>query len=159
MEKKSQSWLPGFIALGIIWGSSFLFIKWGLETLTALGVAFWRCAIGAITLLIVSLFTRSPLPKNPIHWIHISIVAFLLNAFPAYLFGFGETHVTSVMAGMLNATTPLMTVLVISFAFPDQRINRNQAIGLIIGIAGIVLVTGAFGNLSHNDLKLSLIHI
>ena len=153
VKRESQSWLPGFIALGIIWGSSFLFIKWGLESLTALGVAFWRCAIGAFALLLFSIATRSALPKKLIHWVHISVVALLLNALPAYLFGLGETHVTSVMAGMLNATTPLMTVLVISVAFSDQRINRNQAIGLAIGIVGILLVTGALNNLSHNDLK------
>ena len=153
MEKKSQNWLLGFIALGIIWGSSFLFIKWGLESLTAVGVAFWRCAIGSMALLLISAVSRSALPTNPKHWFHISVVAFLLNAFPAYLFGYGETHVTSVMAGMLNATTPLMTVLVISMAFREEAINRNQTLGLFIGIVGILLVTGAFENLSHNDFK------
>ena len=57
------------------------------------------------------------------------------------------------MAGMLNATTPLMTVLVISIAFREETINRNQSLGLIIGIAGILLVTGAFENLNKNDLR------
>ena len=146
-----KKWLPGFIALGIIWGSSFLFIKWGLLTLTSLGVAFLRCAIGGATLLVIAAVTKSTLPRKVIEWFHIAVVAFFLNALPGFLFAYGETHVSSVMAGLLNATTPLMTVLVISLAFREQRVDINQLIGVLIGFAGIVLVTGALTGLSAND--------
>jgi drug/metabolite transporter (DMT)-like permease len=49
-DTATKRWIPGFIALGVIWGSSFLFIKWGLLTLTSTGVAFLRCLIGGLTL-------------------------------------------------------------------------------------------------------------
>ena len=144
-------WLPGFIALGITWGASFLFIKWGLLSLTAIGVAFMRGAIGGATLLIYCLVTRTKLPNKWREWGHIAVVAFFLNAAPGYLFAVGETHVSSVMAGLLNATTPLMTVLVITVGFREQRINVNQGIGVIIGFFGIILVTGALSGLSANS--------
>ena len=150
-QQRSKSWLPGFIALGIIWGSSFLFIKWGLLSLTSLGVAFLRCSIGGLTLLLFALLTKSKPPNKVIEWFHIAVVALFLNALPGFLFAYGETHVSSVMAGLLNATTPLMTVLVISLAFREQRVNINQGIGVAIGFAGIVLVTGALTGLSAND--------
>jgi len=153
MTTSSKSWLPGFIALGITWGSSFLFIKWGLLTLSPVGVAFFRGLIGGLTLMIYCLATRSPLPKRLVEWGHLAVVAFLLNAAPGYLFAVGETHISSVMAGLLNATTPLMTVLVISFGFREQKVNGNQLVGVAIGFAGIALVTGAFSSSQRNDWR------
>jgi drug/metabolite transporter (DMT)-like permease len=152
-DSQTKKWLPGFIALGITWGSSFLFIKWGLLTLTPLGVAFFRGLIGSITLLIYCVATRSALPNKLYEWGHLAVVALLLNSLPGYLFAFGETHVSSVMAGLFNATTPLMTVLVISFAFREQQVNRNQLLGVALGFAGIVLVTGALNSGSGTDWK------
>jgi len=148
----TRAWLPGFLALGVTWGASFLFIKWGLLGFTSIGVAFLRCAIGGITLLIYSLATKTKLPRKPKELAHIAVVALLLNSVPGYLFAVGETHVTSVMAGLLNATTPLMTVLVISVGFREQRITPNQVLGIVIGFAGIILVTGAFRGVSTNSL-------
>jgi drug/metabolite transporter (DMT)-like permease len=137
--------LPGFIALGITWGGSFLFIKWALLSLNSVGVAFFRGLIGGATLLLYCLATKTKLPNKLREWGHIAVVALLLNALPGYLFALGETHVSSLMAGLLNATTPLMTVLVISLGFREQRIDANQGIGVALGFFGIVLVTGAFG--------------
>jgi drug/metabolite transporter (DMT)-like permease len=151
--KQSSAWLPGFILLGIVWGASFLFIKWGLLTLSPVGVAFGRCFIGAITLLIYVAITKTKLPKKLIDWLHIAVVAFFLNAFPSFLFAIGETHVSSVMAGLLNATTPLMTVLVISFGYREQKVDQNQMLGVCIGFLGIALVTGAFAGLHGSDIK------
>ena len=149
----STKWLPGFIALGITWGASFLFIKWGLLTLNSIGVAFLRGAIGGATLLIYCLASKTRLPHKVRDLGHIAVVALLLNAIPGYLFALGETHVSSVMAGLLNATTPLMTVLVITVGFREQKIDANQAIGVVVGFIGIILVTGAFSGLSSNSWR------
>ncbi|MEI6295155.1 MAG: DMT family transporter [Actinomycetes bacterium] len=152
-KSPTTRWLPGFLALGITWGGSFLFIKWGLLSLTSIGVAFLRGFIGGLTLLIYCLATKTKLPNKWREWGHIAVVALLLNAIPGYLFAVGETHVSSVMAGLLNATTPLMTVLVITIGFREQGIDRNQAVGVVIGFFGIVLVTGAPGGLSTNSWR------
>ena len=150
-KSSSAAWLPGFVALGLAWGASFLFIKWGLQTLTPIGVAFWRGALGAATLLLVCAATRQRLPGRPIAWGHMTVMALLMNAAPGFLFAYGETHVTSIMAGLLNATTPMMTVLVISVAFREQRIDTNQMIGVGVGFVGIAFVTGAFSGLANNS--------
>jgi len=152
-KSPTTRWLPGFLALGITWGGSFLFIKWGLLSLTSIGVAFLRGFIGGLTLLIYCLATKTKLPNKWREWGHIAVVALLLNAIPGYLFAVGETHVSSVMAGLLNATTPLMTVLVITIGFREQGIDRNQAVGVVIGFFGIVLVTGALTGLSANSWR------
>ncbi len=110
-----------------------------------------RGAIGGATLLIYCAATRTKLPNKWREWGHIAVVALFLNAVPGYLFAVGETHVSSVMAGLLNATTPLMTVLVISIGFREQRIDINQGIGVLIGFFGIILVTGALSGLSTNS--------
>ena len=149
----STQWLPGFLALGVTWGASFLFIKWGLLSLNSIGVAFMRGAIGGATLLIYCLITKSKLPHRWRDLGHIAVVALLLNAIPGYLFAVGETHVSSVMAGLLNATTPLMTVLVITVGFREQKIDANQSLGVVIGFFGIILVTGAFSGLSANSWR------
>lgn len=149
----TAKWLPGFIALGITWGGSFLFIKWSLLSLNSIGVAFMRGAIGGATLVIYCVATKTELPNKFREWAHIAVVALLLNAIPGYLFAVGETHVSSVMAGLLNATTPLMTVLVISVGFREQKIDKNQGLGVFIGFFGIVLVTGAFSGLSANSWR------
>ena len=152
-QERSAMWVPGFVALGITWGASFLFIKWGLLSLNSIGVAFMRGAIGGATLLMYCLATKTKLPNKLREWGHIAVVAMLLNAIPGYLFAVGETHVSSVMAGLLNATTPLMTVLVISVGFREQKIDRNQGLGVFIGFCGIILVTGAFSGLSSNSWR------
>lgn len=147
----TSRWLPGFIALGITWGASFLFIKWSLLSLTSVGVAFMRGVIGGLTLLIYCVVTKTKLPNKLVEWAHVAVVALFLNAIPGYLFAVGETHVSSVMAGLLNATTPLMTVLVITIGFREQKIDSNQALGVAIGFIGIILVTGALSGLSTNS--------
>jgi len=147
----SQRWLVRFVAVGVSWGSSFLLIKWGLESLTPVGVAFGRQFIGALTLLGIAAVTRMPLPRRWQQLRHVAVVAFLLNAFPSFLFAQAEQHVSSVMAGMLNATTPLMAVLVIAFAFREQRITRDQLIGVVVGFVGIVLVTGVLDGAGTNN--------
>jgi drug/metabolite transporter (DMT)-like permease len=148
----SRAWLPGFIALGIVWGSSFLFIEWALQAFTPVGVAFLRGALGSLSLLAFTAALRVELPRKPSEWFHISVVAVLLNAAPGFLFAFGQQYVTSVMAGILNATTPLMTLIVMTVIFRSEKVNANQLAGLAIGFIGVALVSGVIHGLGENKL-------
>ena len=134
-------WLPGFVALGVVWGASFLFIELALESFTAAGMVFLRGLLGAMSLVLILIIRRDRLPAWGSHWLHIAVVALLLNAVPGFLFALGQQWVPSSLAGIVNATTPLMTVLVVAVAFRDQRPSVNQALGIAVGLAGIVLVT------------------
>ena len=144
----TRAWLPGFLALGIVWGASFLFIELALESFTPLGIAFLRGALGALSLLILISFLRQRLPTNLRHWFHIAVVALLLNTTPGFLFAFGQQYVSSSIAGILNATTPMMTLLVIALAFRDQKPTLNQNLGILLGFLGVVAVGAGGGELS-----------
>jgi drug/metabolite transporter (DMT)-like permease len=147
-----KSWLPAYIALGVVWGCSFIFIKLGLEFLTPFGVAFVRCALGAITLLIVVKIKKIKLPSDKSTWRKLWILAMLLNVIPGILFAYAEVHVTSVLAGIINATTPLATLIVMLIAFREEKLKVEQIIGLIIGAIGVMVVLGIWQGVGENQL-------
>jgi drug/metabolite transporter (DMT)-like permease len=152
VKAQRSSWLPIYIALGIVWGCSFIFIKLGLEFLTPVGVAFGRCSLGALALLFISRIRKVPLPKDRKLWFHLWVVCLLLNVIPGILFALAETKVTSVLAGIINAVTPLMTLLAIMIAFRNEKPKRSQVIGLLCGFIGVLVVLGAWRGLGVNPL-------
>lgn len=131
---------------------SFLFIKQGLEFLTPIGVAFGRCALGAITLIIIAKSRKVQLPHDPKIWAHLLVVAMLLNVVPGVLFALAETKVTSILAGIINAVTPLMTVLAILIIGRDEKPKRTQLVGLGFGFLGVATVMGIWQGLGDNPI-------
>lgn len=148
--KKKASWLPFYILVGIIWGCSFIFIKGGLEFLTPFGVAFIRCALGALTLYLYARVKKFSLPKSPRAIFHIWIVSLLLNVIPGIFFALAETEVTSILAGIINAVTPLMTLLAILLLGREERPKATQLLGLLLGFAGVSIVLGVWNGLGDN---------
>lgn len=148
--KKTGSWLPLYLVVGFIWGCSFIFIKGGLEFLTPFGVAFVRCALGAITLYIFARIKKIELPRGRKALFHIWIVSLLLNVFPGIFFALAETKVTSILAGIINAVTPLMTLLAILLVNREEKPKSGQIIGLLIGFFGVLIVLGAWNGLGDN---------
>ncbi len=149
---KNKSWIPTYFAVGIVWGCSFIFIKMGLEFLTPFGVAFGRCALGAATLLVVAKFRGFQLPKDRTIRFHLWVVALLLNVIPGILFALAETEVTSILAGIINAVTPLMTLIAILVVNREEKPKSVQIIGLLIGFLGVLTVLGAWQGLGENPL-------
>ena len=149
---KQKSWLPAYLALGLVWGCSFIFIKLGLEFLTPFGVAFGRCALGAMALVIYARLKKIELPKDPAIWRKLWIVALLLNVIPGILFAYAEVHVTSVLAGIINATTPLATLIVMLLAFRQEKIKSEQVYGLLVGGIGVLVVLGIWNGVGNNQL-------
>lgn len=149
--KKEIGWLPSFIALGLVWGASFLFIELALESFTAVGIAFLRGLLGSVSLLILLVVVRKKLPNKLSHWLHISVVALLLNSAPGFLFALGQQYVSSVMAGILNSTTPIMTLLIILIVFRSQKVTLNQSVGIGLGFIGVTLVSGVLLGVGEND--------
>ena len=147
-----KSWLPAYLALGLVWGCSFIFIKLGLEFLTPFGVAFVRCALGAITLLIVVKLMKIDLPKERSTWYKLWVVAMLLNVAPGILFAYAQLHVTSVLAGIINATTPLATLVVMLIAFREEKLKAEQIYGLLLGGLGVMVVLGIWEGIGDNQL-------
>lgn len=148
--KKSGSWLPLYLVVGFIWGCSFIFIKGGLEFLTPIGVAFIRCALGALTLYTFAKIKKIVLPRGKKALFHIWIVSLLLNVFPGIFFALAETEVTSILAGIINAVTPLMTLMAILLVNREERPKLTQIIGLLLGFTGVLIVLGAWNGLGDN---------
>jgi drug/metabolite transporter (DMT)-like permease len=148
--KKTGSWLPLYLLTGFIWGCSFIFIKEGLDFLTPIGVAFVRCALGAITLYGFARYRKIALPRNKKALFHIWVVSLLLNVFPGIFFALAETKVTSILAGIINAVTPLMTLLAILLVNREERPKRAQITGLLLGFTGVLIVLGAWKGLGDN---------
>ena len=124
--KNDNSWLPIYLALGVVWGCSFIFIKLGLEFLTPFGVAFGRCALGALTLLAWAKYKGIALPESKKVLFHLWVVSLLLNVIPGVFFALAETEVTSVLAGIINAVTPLMTLLAIMVVTRNDKPKLHQ---------------------------------
>ena len=147
-----NNWIVLYLALGIVWGCSFIFIKLGLEFLTPFGVAFVRCALGAATLLAWARYKKIALPKSRKIWLHLWVVSLLLNVIPGVFFALAETEVTSILAGIINAVTPLMTLLAIALVTRDEKPNLYQVLGILIGFIGVLTVLGVWKGLGENPL-------
>jgi drug/metabolite transporter (DMT)-like permease len=146
----TRSWIWTYLALGLVWGCSFLFIKDALGFLTPFGVAFARCALGAITLLCIAAIRRVALPRDPALWFHLWIVALCLNVVPGVLFAVAETRTTSIVAGIINALTPLTSLFFIVVVFRDEPVKRYQLVGLGVGLLGVLLVLGVWRGFGPN---------
>jgi drug/metabolite transporter (DMT)-like permease len=151
-KSKSQSWLVLYIALGIVWGCSFIFIKLGLEFLTPFGVAFGRCALGALALLVFLKVKKLSIVRDRAMIGHLWVVALLLNVIPGIFFAWAETEVTSILAGIINAVTPLMTLIAIILVTRNERPTTPQIVGLLLGFLGVLTVLGAWQGLGDNPL-------
>jgi drug/metabolite transporter (DMT)-like permease len=155
--KSKTSWIPVYIILGIVWGCSFIFIKAGLEFLSPVGVAFVRCALGAVTLYSYAKFKGILLPRNRMALVHIWVVSLLLNVIPGIFYALAETAVTSILAAIMNAVTPLMTVLAILLINREEKPEFHQLLGLLLGFLGVLIVLGAWAGLGDNPLWAILI--
>lgn len=125
------------LGIGLIWGSAFLWIALGVDHFSPGVVAFGRVALGAAAL---AAFPRARRRIHRADWPRIGAVALAGNAAPALLFAVAETELDSAVAGMITSGTPLLSLVVASLIL--RRLpGRNQAIGISLGFAGIVMMT------------------
>jgi drug/metabolite transporter (DMT)-like permease len=127
-------------ALALIWGSGFLFIKISLRGFTPVQLTFARLALGAIVLTAIVLASRQRLPGGRRIWLHLIVAALLANAIPYTLFGVAEQTVNSNLAGAINATTPLWTVLFALLLGRHDPLRPAQWAGMVLGFAGALLI-------------------
>ncbi len=139
-----RSWLLNYVALAVIWGLSFAFVKQGLTALTPVQVTAARLGLGAIVVVGLLLSTRTFPRATLTEWRHLVVVGVVGLAVPFALIAFAETRVTSILAGLLNAATPLFTAVFITVLVPEERPHRLQVVGLVIGFLGIAVLVGAW---------------
>ena len=142
--------------LALIWGWSFLFIKVGVEGLSPLQVATARIVAGTVVLVIILRLQGGRLPRQPIVWAHLTVTAVAGSVIPFVLFPWGEEHITSSRAGVLNATTPLATLLIAMVALPEERPTPARVAGLVTGFAGVAVVVAPWSGGGHNPISRQL---
>lgn len=131
-----------FLGMGVVWGSSFLFIKIALEGVSFYQVAWARLVLGGITLGIIVLVLRQRLPRDPIIWLHFLVIAVTNCIIPHLAFAWAEQYVSSGLASIYNAVTPITTALFATLAFRVEKLTGSQVFGIAIGIFGVVTIIG-----------------
>lgn len=130
------------IALGLlslIWGGSFFFIKVLLHDFGPWTIAFLRSAFGLATIVLIMLIGKKSFEWKKIPWVPITVVALVNTSIPWALIGFSETRLTSSMASVLNATTPLWT-LIVGILFFQAVSTRLQWLGMGLATIGIMVL-------------------
>ena len=151
----SQGWIAvQFLLTGIIWGSSFLFMKVALVGLSPAQVAWSRLILGALTLGLFVVLRRDSLPRRLAVWGHMTVLAISFCVVPFLLFSWAQQYVTSGLASIYNATTPIMTAVMAGLLFRVERLKPVQIAGILVGILGVMVIIAPWQGL---DLSQSLI--
>jgi drug/metabolite transporter (DMT)-like permease len=137
----ATDWLL-LVALSMLWGASFFFGKIALLELPPLTVALGRVAIAAAILVVLARITGTVLPADMAAWRPYLLMGLLNNVIPFGLIFWGQTHIPSGLAAILNATTPLFTVLVAHIATADEKLTAARVSGVIFGFCGVVVMIG-----------------
>lgn len=127
--------------LAFIWGWSFLFIKVAVAGMTPPTVAFARVSLGMVVMLGALRLRRVRLRDHMGNWRHFIVMGILYSAVPFTLLAFGEERITSALAAVLNASTPLFTAIATAVVLAE-RLRPGQLAGLVLGFAGVAVAAG-----------------
>jgi drug/metabolite transporter (DMT)-like permease len=141
MRAEQKVWLA-FLALAIFWGTSFLFIKIGLETLQPMTLVAIRLIIGFLGLLVVMRWQRVGFPRSGRLWFHLGVLALINVIIPFNLITWAEQVVDSGLTSVLNSTVPLFSVIISGVILQVEEVTPGRVGGLIIGFLGVVLLIG-----------------
>jgi drug/metabolite transporter (DMT)-like permease len=136
------SHLVQLLVLGVLWGSSYLFIKVAVEGVDPATLVAGRLAIGSLFLVSMMRVSGLRLNFDRIAWVHITAMALVGVVVPQVLIAWSEQHVTSSVASILNSTTPFFTLLFAAGIFHTESFTRSKVAGLIVGFAGVGVLTG-----------------
>ncbi|MFT4219186.1 MAG: DMT family transporter [Microbacterium sp.] len=140
-----------FVLAGIVWGSSFLFMKVSLGGLSPAQVAWTRIVLGALTLGALVLIRRERLSRSLRVWGHLAVLGTTFCVIPFLLFAWAQQHVSSGVASIFNATTPIMTAIMASLVFRVEQLKAVQVAGVLVGIAGVVVIIAPWRGLDAGD--------
>lgn len=139
--------------LSILWGGTFFFVAVALKEVPPLTLVLARCVLAALVLAPIVFVLGHAFPRTPAAWRDFAVMAVLNNVVPFSLIFVGQQSVPSGLAAVLNATTPLMSLLVL-WAFAGEDLRANKLAGVVIGLAGVAILIGpaAFAGASTASL-------
>ena len=141
LTTRARVWIA-FSILCAVWGSSYLFIRISVESISPLALVALRLSIGALTILTLVAMRRASLSVSGRQLGTIAIAGTINSASPFLLISWGETAVPSGLASVLNSTTPIFALLLAGAILKDEPITRLRLAGVIVGFAGVVLLLG-----------------
>lgn len=141
-----------FILLGLIWGSSFLWIKLALQEVGPFLLVLCRTGSALLGLLVVALISHAKIKKQDI-WKFLVLGLFNV-AVPFVMISWAEEHISSGMAAILNSTVPLFTILIAPFFLSDEKFSLRNTLGLVIGFGGVIVL--ASNQLGEGDASSGL---
>ncbi|MBD3943648.1 DMT family transporter [Microbacterium sp. NEAU-LLC] len=145
----SPTWITvQFVLAGIVWGSSFLFMKVALTGISPAQVAWTRILLGTVTLGILVLARREHLSRSVRVWGHLLVLGITFCVVPFLLFSWAQQHVSSGVASIFNATTPIMTAIMAWLVFRVERLKAMQVVGIGVGILGVIVIIAPWQGLS-----------
>jgi drug/metabolite transporter (DMT)-like permease len=136
---KPKHWIV-FITLGVIWSSSFLWIKIGVQEVGPMSLVAFRMLFGALTAIGIAVYYRIALPRDWNTWGIFAILGPASLAIPIFFISWGEQTIDSAVASILNATVPLFTLIVAHFWLHDDKITFQKTLGLLVGFAGVLIL-------------------
>lgn len=134
-----REWLMLF-ALSILWGGSFFFVEIAVSELPPLVIVLCRVGLAASVLWAIILARGIALPHGREVWLTFLGMGMLNNAIPFFLIVWGQQSIASGLASILNATTPIFTVVIAHFFLADEQISTRKFVGILIAIAGVVIL-------------------
>ncbi len=138
---KLADWL-GLVALVIMFGSAFMFIKLAVQDFSPSMVAAGRIQVAAVMLVVVVLIRRESFGFLRETWPLLVALAIFGDCLPFYLISWGQQSVDSSIAGILMAVMPLTTIVLAHFFIPGERLTVLRVIGFLLGFAGILILLG-----------------
>lgn len=140
-----------FVALSLVWGGSFLFMKVALEGMSPAQVATGRMLLGAAALIVLMTVGRHRWPRDLRACGHLTVSALTFCVIPFQLFAWAGTRLPSGLSSIYNATTPLMTMLMVLLIMRGERLSRAQVIGLLLGALGVAVILQPWRLLGNAD--------
>ena len=142
MSAARRTDLALLLLLSLLWGASYAFIRIAVETIPPLTVVATRVTIATVLLQLVLARQGSALPRSPAVWRRFAIQAAMNGILPFSLIAWGEQHIDSGLAGVLNSTTPIFVFLITRLWTRHEAATGRQLIGTLLGLAGIVAIVG-----------------
>ena len=136
---KPKHWLV-FIVLGLIWSSSFLWIKICVQEIGPMALTAFRMLFGALTAVLIGIYQGVQWPRDAKTWRDFAILGPASLAIPIFFISWGEQTIDSAVASILNATVPLFTIFIAHFFLHDDKMTAQKILGLLIGFAGVVVL-------------------
>jgi len=149
---KPKHWFV-FITLGVIWSSSFMWIKIGVQEIGPMALVAFRVLFGAITAVAIGLYQKVEWPRDGRTWRIFAILGPTSIAIPIFLISWGEQTIDSAVASILNATVPLFTIVIAHYLLKDDKMTPQKVLGLLIGFAGVaILLIKDLSASAHNSV-------